>query len=189
MRLTMKDPAQQRSEVLEQLQDAVVILERSMDARLIPAQGANIAYSITGARDKNGVAAVPGGIKKTGDGVRASGTCAFGADESISRIVLTAMKFDPVMRSAAVLRYSSRVISVLEDMFLECRSFDVTAKPPGTSTMDWGIASCCTDGVPDVIFDTGDGKNEPLIRIFGEDTLGVANNIIMLSNRIIRIEL
>ena len=185
----MKDPAQQRSEVLEQVQGAVVLLEQSMDARLIPAQGANIAYAITGARDKNGVAAVPGGIARTGTRVRASGSCAFGADESISRIVLTAMKFDPVMRGAAVLRYSSRVISVMEDMFLECRSFDVSAKPQGTSTMDWGVASCCEEGVPDVIFDRGTRDGEPRIRLFGEDSLDVSNNIIMLSNRIIHIEL
>jgi hydroxymethylpyrimidine/phosphomethylpyrimidine kinase len=185
----MKDPTQQRSEVLEQVQGAVVLLERSMDARLIPAQNANIAYAITGARDKNGVAAVPGGITTTGTGIRASGPCAFGADESISRIVLTAMKFDPVMRSAAVLRYSSRVISVMEDMFLECRSFDASAKPPGTSTMDWGVASCCEEGVPDVIFDRSTRDGEPRIRLFGEDSLDVSNNIIMLSNRIIHIEL
>jgi len=185
----MKDPAQQRSEVLEQLGTAVVLLERSMDARLIPAQGANIAYAITGARDKNGVAAVPGGIVKTGAGVRASGSCAFGADETISRIVLTAMKFDPVMRSVAILRYSSRVIPVLADMFLECCSFDPGAEPPGISTMDWGVASCCRDGVPDVIFDRGTRDSEPRIRLFGEDSLDISNNIIMLSNRIIHIEL
>ena len=185
----MKDPAQERSEVLEQLNDVVVLLERSMDARLIPAQGANIAYAINGARDKNGVAAVPGGIVSAGAVARASGSCAFGADESIARIVLTAMKFDPVMRSAAILRYSSRVIPVLEDMFLECRSFDPGGEPPGISTMDWGVASCCRDGVPDVIYDRGTLESEPRIRLFGEDSLDVSNNIIMLSNRIIRIEL
>ena len=185
----MKDPAQERSEVLEQLNDVVVLLERSMDARLIPAQGANIAYAINGARDKNGVAAVPGGIVSAGAVARASGPCAFGADESIARIVLTAMKFDPVMRSAAILRYSSRVIPVLEDMFLECRSFDPGGEPPGVSTMDWGVASCCRDGVPDVIYDRGTLESEPRIRLFGEDSLDVSNNIIMLSNRIIRIEL
>ncbi len=185
----MKDPAGERSEVLGQLQDAIVLLERSMDALLIPAQGASIAFAITGARDKNGVAAVPGGIVRTGAGIRASGPCAFGADEMISRMVLTAMKFDPVMRSAAVLRYSPGVISVLEEMFLECRSFDPCGEAPGISTMDWGVASCCRDGVPDVIFDSGCGNSEPRIRLFGEDSLDVSNNIIMLSNRIIHVEL
>jgi len=126
---------------------------------------------------------------RAGAVVRASGSCAFGADEEISRIVLTAMKFDPVMRSAAILRYSPAVISVLEDMFLECRSFDPGGEPPGISTMDWGVASCCRDGVPDVIFDRGTREDEPRIRLFGEDSLDVSNNIIMLSNRIIHIEL
>jgi predicted fused transcriptional regulator/phosphomethylpyrimidine kinase len=43
--------------------------------------------------------------------------------------------------------------------------------------------------VPDVIYNRGTAKKEPLLRIFAEKPAGVANNIIMLSNRIICIEL
>ena len=185
----MKDPVQQRSEVLELLKNAVTLLEQSIDARILPQSGASIAYAITGARDKNGIAAVTGGVVRTGDGKRASGACAFGADEQISRIILTAMKFDPVMRSAATICYSAKIIPVLEEMLLLCRSFSRSDVPPGISTMDWGVASCCADGVPDVIFDCGSNNSEPKIHIFGENPVDVTNNIIMLSNRIIHIEI
>jgi hydroxymethylpyrimidine/phosphomethylpyrimidine kinase len=185
----MKDPAQQRTEVIEHLAEAIAALLPSIDARIIPKNGAHIAYAITGARDRNDVAAVKGGIAVSGTGVQSSGRPAFGADEAIARIVLTAMKFDPVMRSAAVIRYSPSLIPVLEAMFLDCCSFDRNREPAGISTMDWGVASCCNDGVPDVIFDCGARESEGYIRFFGEDALDVANNIIMLSNRIIRIEL
>jgi len=50
--------------------------------------------------------------------------------------------------------------------------------------MDWGIASCCNDGVPDIIFDKCNETRPGVIHIFGEDPLVVANNIIICSNRI-----
>jgi len=181
--------AQQRAEVLERLTSAVNTLEQSIDTRILPEEGANIGYAIAGARDKNGVAGVPGGIVRTDGGIRASGSCAFGADEVIARIILTAMKFDPLVRSAATIRYSKKIIPVLEGMFLLCKVFSRRNAPPGTSTMDWGIASCCKDEVPDVIYTNDSTKDPTLICIFGEEPADVTNNIIMLSNRIIHIEL
>jgi hydroxymethylpyrimidine/phosphomethylpyrimidine kinase len=55
--------------------------------------------------------------------------------------------------------------------------------------MDWGVASCCKDGVPDVCYDSGGAGKEGIIRFFAEDPVDVSNNIIMISNRIINIEL
>ena len=185
----MKDPNWERSDVLEKLAAAVVLLERSLDIRLIPNNGAGLAYAIQGARDKNGVAAVQGRIIQEDGKPHAAGPCAFGADEDIARIVLTVMKFDPHMRCVATLRFSRNILLVIESLLLECTSFDPASEPPGISTMDWEIASCCKEGVPDVCYDTGGKGKEAIIRFFGEDPIDVSNNIIMISNRIISIEL
>ena len=185
----MKDPGRERSEVLERLAQGTVILEQSLDVRLIPSKGANLAYAIRGARDKNDVAAVQGGIINENGKPHAAGPCAFGEDEDTARLVLTAMKFDPLMRSVATLRFSKNTLKVLESLLLECISFDRTQEPPGISTMDWGVASCCKEGVPDVCYDYGGMGKEAIIRILGENPIGVTNNIIMISNRIINIEL
>ncbi len=185
----MKDPSWERSDVLEKLTAAAALLERSMDIRLIPKKGSRLAYAINGARDKNGVAAVQGGIIQEHGKPHAAGPCAFGADEDIARIVLTVMKFDPHMRCVATLRFSRNILLVIESLLLECTSFDPVSEPPGISTMDWGVASCCKQGVPDVCYDTGGKGKEAIIRLFGEDPIDVSNNIIMISNRIINIEL
>jgi predicted fused transcriptional regulator/phosphomethylpyrimidine kinase len=185
----MKDPGRERSDVLERLAQATDLLKRSLDVRLIPAKGANLAYAIRGARDKNDVAAVPGGIINKNGKPHASGPCAFGGDEDAARLVLTAMKFDPTMRSAATLRFSKNTLRVLESLLLECASFDRTHELPGINTMDWGVASCCKEGIPDVCYDYGGTGKEALIRILGENPIDVTNNIIMTSNRIINIEL
>jgi hydroxymethylpyrimidine/phosphomethylpyrimidine kinase len=185
----MISPGLQRNDVLTRLSRAVVLLEESMDSRLVAGAGSNIGYTITGARDSTGVAAVAGGLVVQKNAVRAAGACGFGTDAEIARILLTALKFDTEMRCAATIRYADAVRRVLEDMFLECGTIDRSRQPPGVNTMDWGVASCCREGVPEAIVDPGTSKESAVIHLFGENPAVVAGNIIMLSNRIIRIAL
>lgn len=176
------DPTAERSTVIAQLESALAPLAESINAKLIPASGAQVGYAIRGARDKNGIAAIEGRITGTG---KPAGACAFGMDEEIARVILTVMKFDPLYRSAALLHCSGRALDVLDgDLFLECVSFDATKAPKGISTMDWGIASCCRDRIPDVIYaENGRAATSPLI-LLAEDPVDVVNNIIICSNRI-----
>ena len=180
----VKDPVQERNEVLYRLDLAVNHLETSMSPLLIPDSGASVVYAIKGARDRDGVAAVPGGIVLRDGMVTAGKPCAFGADEQCARIVLTAMKFDPLMRSAATIRFSENALAMFKGMLLECTPLDRNQKATGISTMDFGVASCCNDGVPDIIYDSGGNKQSGIIHIFGEDPVVVTNNIIICSNRI-----
>mgnify|MGYP000891473291 CR=1 FL=1 len=176
------DLTAERSAVIAQLESAVAPLAESINARLIPPSGAQVGYAIRGARDKNGIAAIEGRITGTG---KPAGVCGFGVDEEIARVILTVMKFDPLYRGAALLRCSGRVLDVLDgDLFLACASFDATKAPTGISTMDWGIASCCRDEIPDVIYtENGNDASSPLI-LLAEDRVDVVNNIIICSNRI-----
>jgi predicted fused transcriptional regulator/phosphomethylpyrimidine kinase len=179
------DPAHERNITRSTLQAATTQLEQSMNVRLIPLEGISFGFALRGARDTSGVAAVDGGIKKGAGGHVAAGPCAFDTDEPAVRIILTAMKFDPVMRCAALLQFSDRALRVLkDDLFLECTPLDAASKNQGISTMDWGIASCCKEGIPDVISKKGVSANESRIILFGEGPSDVMNNIIICSNRI-----
>jgi thiamine-phosphate diphosphorylase len=179
------DPAHERNNTLSTLQAATTQLEQSLSIRLIPQEGLSFGFALRGARDNRGIAAVVGGIKNSAGGGTNAGPCAFGTDEPVVRIILTAMKFDPVMRSAALMLFSDRALSVFQnDLFLECTSLNAASVNQGISTMDWGIASCCKAGIPDVIFRKGAGAEESRIILFGEGPADVANNIIICSNRI-----
>ncbi len=81
------------------------------------------------------------------------------------------------------------LLKSMESLFLECTPIKSYDGATGVSTMDWNVASCCREGVPDVCYPYRAGGNEPLAILFGEDPLDVTNNIIMISNRIINIEL
>ena len=180
------DPSREREDVLATLRTAVTRLSGTMSAGLIPEEGLAFGFAIRGARDSGGIASVLGGIRKLGRAIDTSGSIEFGNDDSASRAILTAIKFDPVMRSAAVMQYSDHILSVLEnDLFLECASFAATARGKGgISTMDWGIAFCCREGVPDVIYEKRPDMDNSRLVLFGEDASDVANNIIICSNRL-----
>jgi thiamine-phosphate diphosphorylase len=179
------DPAHERNTTLATLQTAAISLEQSLNVRLIPPEGISFGFAIRGARDTGGVAAVNSGIKNSTGGRAFAGPYAFGTDEPVARIILTVMKFDPVMRSAVLLQFSERALEVFKnDLFLECALLDTTSKNQGISTMDWDIASCCNEGIPDVIIKKGTSAKESRIILFGESPADVANNIIICSNRI-----
>jgi predicted fused transcriptional regulator/phosphomethylpyrimidine kinase len=83
-----------------------------------------------------------------------------------------------------VIHCSPAILTILEDLLLEICEFDRAREPPGVSTMDWGVASCCREGVPDVIFDRGAPGKAPLIRILGEEPVSVARTIVAVSHRL-----
>ena len=182
-------PEQQRNEVLAEISKATALLPGSMAPVLVANGVTNIGYAIRGARDGTGIAAVSGGFIVQDNSARAAGACGFGADASLTAIILTAAKFDPEMRSAATIRFTDEAGRILACMFLECCAVVRRGKAPGIGTIDWGIASCCKDGVPEAIIDRGLPDALPRIHLFGEKPGEVAANIIMLSNRIIHIEL
>ncbi len=179
------DPAHERDATLATLMAATARIEQSANIRLIPPEGISFGFALRGARDTGGIAAVSGGIKKNPDRGVTAGPSAFNTDEPVVRIILTSLKFNPAVRSAAVLLFSERALAVFEnDLFLECVYQDQESENRGISTMDWGIASCCEGGVPDVIVRKCAGVSESRIILFGEGPADVANNIIICSNRI-----
>lgn len=182
------DPARERSDTIATLESALVSLERAMSVRLIPPEGASFGYAMRGARDSSGVVAVR--IRDVDGQPHPDRPCAFTTEEPVVRSILTVAKLNPMVRSAAVLQYSDRALSVLEDdLFLDTASFAPAPGQPGISTMDWGIASVCRKGIPDVIYEKNPEKSRIRLLLFGEDPADVANNIIICSGRLLHSEL
>lgn len=182
----MARPEQERNDVIARLADAVARLGQSMNPILLPEGGGNIAFALSGARSVQDIASVTGGLCQEGTSVLPSGSIAFGAGGRIARALLTARKFDPAVRSAACIRYSDAIYAILSSMFIECVVADPQKKCPDNDAglLDWTIAACCSDGVPDVVGIHGPAPSEQIIWLFGEDPALLASNIIILSNRI-----
>jgi len=175
---------EEEEEVRGRLALAVKIIVDGMSPALLPGPAANIGYALRGARTGGDIAGVAGGILKDSTGVRPAGGIAFGEAGGVARVVLTVMRTDPGIRSAAVIGFSPAILTVLEDLLLEICEFDRSREPPGVQTMDWGVASCCREGVPDVIFDGGAPGKEGLIRLLGEEPVAIAQTIVAVSTRL-----
>ncbi len=180
------DPSRERAAVIARLEDALKpLLAHPIIPLLHPYGGASFASAMRGARDSSGVAAAriePAG--KKGETVSCS-PCAFASSEPAVRVLLTAMKFDPAIRCAAVLKYTDRAFEVFEDgLFLSCSTVTPGPSAHGTGPMDWGIASCCREEVPDVIYEKKPDPVQSRLLLFGEGPADVINNIIICLGRI-----
>lgn len=170
----------ERSAMLENLLSVASRLHNNVPRNLVPPGGVQLAHARKGASDEGDIACVRGGLcmgNKNYDLL----SVGFGNVGMIATVLLTAMKFDPSIRSAAIIACTPAAVKKMEGRFLEICSFDPLNEPPGIRTMDWGVAQCCRDGVPDAIFSLRTGDGGAIIRLFGEDPQGIANNILMLS--------
>lgn len=174
----------EKPEILSKLSSALFCLSRSMSPEFIPGCGADIAFAKSVARDRNDIASVRGRITAP-EGSLIAGEPAFGEGGYAAKVLLTALKFDPLMRSTGIIRCTPGMVRKFDELFFETCCFNPAKEPVGISTMDWGVASCCRHGVPDVIYSPGSGGHEPIARFFGEDPGQVVNNIIMVTGRII----
>ena len=115
------------------------------------------------------------------------GPAAFGQAGDLGASLLTALRFDPAIRSAAMVPCSPLILEVAERVLLDVAGYDRRKAPPGISTMDWGTAFCCREGVPDLVYDRS--ADPFMVMIFAEGPMDVVDEIIMLSRRSTNIEL
>ena len=176
---------EERRKIITMLDRATVTLCEKTDASLLPSTGMNLVYALPGATDQSEVAGIPQGIICRDHSIFPGGPATFGAGGAVAGIVLTAIHYEPVIQSGAVIRCSEEILAICEDLFSEIKSFDRSREPPGIPSMDWGTAFCCQQGeVPDVIYDRGTAGKDPLVRLLGEDPGEIVQNLLIISKRI-----
>lgn len=163
--------AKQQSEVLRSIQKASGRLEAA-NRYIIPKGGISLAYALEDALDQKKVA------------VAREGSVGFGIDEPVVRVILTARRFNPDMRAVGCIRLNEDIAETVRELLQDVEEYDAEKFPKGISTMEWGIAFLCKEGVPAAVV----AQNEPTyggcIYIFGETPEDVANRILIISERL-----
>jgi hydroxymethylpyrimidine kinase/phosphomethylpyrimidine kinase len=163
--------------VRENVKEAVTMLKETPNFKNhIPEVGTNIGMAIADAESELDVAAVDGRIILAKEGVHA-GCVDFGVSSHVARLILTMMKHDKTKRSAINVKYSSELIEACEELGLTVSSFDRAKEPAGAKTMDWGVREASVVFSPDVIYDLGAVGKEPMVRIFGNTAVAVAEKV------------
>jgi hydroxymethylpyrimidine/phosphomethylpyrimidine kinase len=164
---------------------------KTINMDLIPEGGSNLAMAISRAKTFADVAAVKGRIVKVGGTIKPGGCVAFGASRNVARVVLTALRYDPTMKSAMSVRCSSDVIGACRKLHLVTESFDRADESERVSAEEWGTARAIDNsvtydrGVPDVIFGRGSVAKEPMAHVLGHSAQQVAETVVKISSTLI----
>ncbi len=75
-----------------------------------------------------------------------------------------------------------------KEIGLKVASFIRDEEPQGVSTMEWGVGDAIqrSEGVPDVIFDTGGIGKEAMIRLLGTDAVEVVKQAFAILSAMMR---
>ncbi|MDD1724815.1 MAG: hypothetical protein LUQ07_06780 [Methanospirillum sp.] len=174
----------ERIKIEKELIHALGILREEVTESLIPREGLELVYASIKARSPDQVGYCRYFAGNGNDSVPPE--VRFGTENGIVSSILTAMRFSPDIRSAGSLAYSAGLEKVCKEMFFEVCACESDTIPPGVSTMDWAVAffSSQEEGVPDILIIRGNPEGSSG-RIFGDNPVQVATNIIKISKRII----
>ena len=168
-----------RYEVVQAVQEGARTATRLIPLDWVPEVGINLGYALPAAASPEDVCALEGRIIRVGDRLQATGPPAFGASRHVARIILTAMRFDPRVRTAINLKYKEKNLTRPKKMGFTLGTFRRGMQPEGTSTMEWGTETVIRrlGRVPDVIADRGDVGKEAMIRILGTEPRDVMRKV------------
>jgi hypothetical protein len=177
-----RERSQEDYEAVEIVRQALQVVEGTKELSvLIPEIGMNITYAKPGAVETRNVVGVPGRIHSIGLYPRSVHPPEFGGSSHVARAVLSMMSFQPSLRSAISLRFDWKVVEICRELSLVVSSFDRAEEPLEVKSVDgrtiqWGVEQAVkrSGEPPRVIYDTGDMGKEPLIFLFGQTPLEVA---------------
>lgn len=181
-----------RYEVLEELRRAADRLVREDLSPLVPEEMSNLAYALPFAEGPEDVAAFPGRLIKTPQGLLVPTPPAFGAPLALARLLLAAMAHRPGLRAALNLRYFPGVegIAPLLHFFLAR-----IGGPLPTVEAEWGKYTWeaqeigeifqvmkASEPAPDLLLCPREDRTEPLMLVLGENPASVAEKALALKN-------
>lgn len=178
----------ERYQVIQKLKKAFYILQEKKVGHLFPEVQSNIGYALPYPSGIEDVAAFPGRLIRWGRDIFKISDPEFGASQHIARIILTAVSFDPNIRSAMNLRLSEDLLQRARQIGLTVGHFDRRQEPPQVSRLEgsslsWGVERVLTKmkKVPDLIYDRGGWGKESMIRILGHDPEEVVGKVLRLT--------
>ncbi len=159
----------EKYEVMVRLRRAIKDLLTVLPSSWIPEVGINFAFALPCASGLAEVCAMEGRIINVSGCPRQTGDVAYGASQHVATVILTAMQFDPQIRSVLNVRYNEENVKCFESAGLVASSFERAKEPKAMSTMEWGTLEAIRKMgiVPDIVFDKGGVGKEPMIRILG----------------------
>jgi hydroxymethylpyrimidine kinase / phosphomethylpyrimidine kinase / thiamine-phosphate diphosphorylase len=178
---------QERYQVLQRLAAAGRRLQEGGIEDLIPEVQSNLGYATLYPQGRQDVAAFPGRILRTSQGLMIPREPAFGASRHVATVILTAGKVFPEVRAAMNIRCFAELERLGPLLHLKVVGFDRRQEPPEVkaregSSLACGVAAVLEPGesLPDLIYDRGDWGKEPMVRVLGTDPMCVVEKVLAI---------
>ena len=178
----------ERYRVIQSLRKAFHRIQEKKVGHLFPEVQSNLGYALSMAQGPDDVAAFPGRFVRWGKEAARIADPEFGASQHIAKIILTALRYNPEMRSAMNLRFSDELLTRARKAGLSLGHFSRRDEPAWVnrregSSLSWGVEQVLqkTKKMPDLIYDRGDVGKEPMIRVLGRDPLEVVKKVLRLA--------
>jgi hydroxymethylpyrimidine/phosphomethylpyrimidine kinase len=175
--------------VLESLNRAAQRLQQEDISPVVPEVMADLGYATPYPQGPQDVAAFPGRLVKSPQGLLIPAAPAFGASRHIAGVILTAMQTHPELRAAMNLRYFDGVEDLALLLHLRAAACDRSQEPMESQAqeggaLDRGVASVLRPGEPppDLIYDQGAWGREAMILLLGPNPEVVAEKALALKN-------
>jgi len=182
---------QEQIKVINQIKEIYhFISSESKFSMLIPEVRMNISGSLPNAVSKEDIAGIEGRITIVGGYPKASGEIRFGKSDHTARLILEAKKFDNSINFVLNLKYKSDWVKILQEKTDLLLQEIVRAHQPEKimiteeSTMQWLIKKSIKKSgrIPDIIWDKGSVRKEPMIRLFGKNANDIVNKLQIITN-------
>ncbi len=175
----------EKLKIINQISEIYDFIRIKKFIKLIPEVRTNIAGALVDAKSKDDVAGIDGRITVVNGLPKAAGDIKFGIAEHTARLILTTKEFDESINFVMNLRYSPELISKLHKKTdLELEEIDREKEPESIkkqefSTMQWIIKEMFDKKgkIPDIIWDKGSIGKEPMIRLFGRDSVDMIKKL------------
>ena len=177
--------SKEKLEVINQIKEIYNFVRIKKFCRLIPEVRTNIAGALHDAKIKEDVAGIDGRITIVNGLPKAAGDIKFGVAEHTARLLLSAKEFENSINFVMNLRYSPETIKDIQkktDLELEeiLREKEPRkARNKEFSTMQWLIKESINKKgrIPDLIWDKGSIGKEPMIRLFGKNSVDMIQKL------------
>jgi len=177
--------SKEKLEVINQIKEIYNFIRIKKFCRLIPEVRTNIAGALNDAKTKEDIAGIDGRITIVNGLPKAAGDIKFGVAEHTARLLLSAKIFDNPVNIVINLRYSPELIKDIQKKTnLELEEILREKEPRKTknkefSTMQWLIKESINKKgrIPDIIWDKGSIGKEPMIRLFGKDSVDMIKKL------------
>lgn len=174
-----------RYQVVESLRETASRLQKEDISPLIPEVMSNLGYAAPYAEGPQDVAAFPGRLVPSPQGLLIPAAPAFGASERMAAVILAALATHPHLRSAMNIKDCPGLEELAPLLSLKMAKLAISqeATGPGES-LALRLAGVFQPGVPppDLIHDPEDGCRAPMIYVLGPDPQVVVEKVLALKN-------